>query len=399
MSLGNITKCDVLILSADFGTGHHQVSVALEKALNQRRPNWKVEIYNFFECIYPLFNKAIKFGYAQMIKRFSCCYDWYYRATKEVDPCSRWQQILNNMGRNKLLKLIVDCSPKIIICTFPTPAGVVSKLKLEGTIDIPLAVVITDVAVHSQWIHPGVDTYIVPADIVSSRLVERGIPKDKIHVTGIPIRSQFESCRLDPGIWIKYNLDPSLFTLLIMGGGKGLMPGIEEICGRLGDLGLPMQIVVLTGSNETLANNLKEMALTSPIPIRVLGYIENIAPIMKGSNLLLSKAGGITVFEALALKLPILIYKPLPGHEMCNVEFLLKNDAALIAKDQHQAVELIKEVAENPSILRNISNAMEPLSKPSSAKNAVDAILRLTADDIRSEIFFESTFENEDIYA
>ena len=373
----DIKKCDILILSADFGTGHHQVSVAIKKVVSQMQPSLKVGIYNYFECIYPLLNKTIKFGYAQMLKYFSLGYDWFYKTTRDIKPDSKWQRILNKMGKSKLLDLIQQCSPKLIVCTFPTPAGVVSQLKEEGKIDIPLAVVITDVAVHSQWIHPKVDAYMVAADIVASRLTDRGIPKEKIHVTGIPIRPQFESPSVDPGLWMKLNLNPDIFTLIIMGGGQGFMPGIEKICQRLSDLSLPMQVIALTGSNKELAQNLEAMAQTSNIPIKVLGYIENIAPLMKASHLLLSKAGGITVFEALAVRLPILLYKPLPGHEQCNVNFLLENKAAMLAKNQNQAVELIKKAIENPTILEDISRAMAPLSKPFSARDTVDILLNM----------------------
>ncbi|NLI60517.1 MAG: hypothetical protein GX375_03700 [Clostridiales bacterium] len=400
MPLCSIKKCDILILSADFGTGHHQVSMSIKEIANERQPSWEVGIYNFFHCIYPLINKSIKFGYSQMIRRFSYGYDWFYRVTKDVEPDSKWQRILNKMGRSKLLELIKKCSPRVIVCTFPTPAGVVSQLKAEGEIDIPLAVVITDVADHSQWIHPEVDAYIVAADIVGSRLLARGIAKEKIHVTGIPIRSQFEAPVSDPGIWIKLNLDPNIFTLLIMGGGQGLMPGIEGICTRLAELSLPMQIIALTGSNQNLAKKLKPIAQTSSIPIRILGYIENIAPLMKGTDLLLSKAGGITVFEALAVKLPILLYRPLPGHEMCNVDFLLDNRAALLAKDEALAVELIKESIEDPSILDDISEAMEPLAKPFSARDSVNVILKLASGGIEDKEFAESSYrEDINMYA
>jgi|LSQX01.1.fsa_nt_gb processive 1,2-diacylglycerol beta-glucosyltransferase len=381
MSLAGSKKCDVIILSADFGSGHHQVSLALKKVLVERRPFWEVGIFNYFQYINPFFDKSLRFGYTQMLKHFSWGYDLFYRVTKETDPNSKSRQMLNNMGRKKIHQLILEHSPKVVICTFPTPAGVVSQLKQKGRINTPLAVVITDVSAHSQWIHPMVDAYIVAADVVAQRLIKKGIPAEKIHTTGIPIRPQFEAPAPDPGFWIKHNLDQSLFTLLIMGGGEGLMPGIDRIAERLENMGLPIQIIALAGSNQSLARNLQELARRSSIPIRVLGYTENIAPIMEGSNLLLSKAGGITVFEALAVKLPILLYKPLPGHEMGNVHFLLDNGAALMAQNENQAVELIKSSIGDPSILENISRAMIPLSKPFSARHAADAIIGLVSRD------------------
>ena len=121
---------------------------------------------------------------------------------------------------------------------------------------------------------------------------------------------------------------------------------------------------------------------------------------MKGTDLLLSKAGGITVFEALAVKLPILLYRPLPGHEMCNVDFLLDNRAALLAKDEALAVELIKESIEDPSILDDISEAMEPLAKPFSARDSVNVILKLASGGIEDKEFAESSYrEDINMYA
>lgn len=373
-------KCDVLIFSADFGTGHHQVSSALKTAIEQRRPSWKVDIYNFFNYIDPLLDRVLKFGYLQMIKHFSYGYEWFYETTRDIEPDSKWQRFLNGMGQYKLLNLIKKCSPKVIICTFPTPAGVVSQLKRKGKIDIPLVTVITDVTVHSQWIHPNVDAYIVAAETVKERLIERGIPQDKIFALGIPLRPQFERTIIDPRIWKEYNLDPNRFTLLIMGGGKGLMPGIDTICSKLSRLSLPLQVVVITGTNKLLAKKLETISESSNIPIHVLEYVEDVASLMKISQLLLSKAGGVTVFEALASELPMLLYKPLPGHEMCNVEYLIENKTAFIANDEDEAVDHIKKVLENPSILKPMVKAIRSISKPFASRDAARVIIALAED-------------------
>jgi len=372
-----LRKCDVLILSADFGTGHHQVSNALKTAIQQKRPSWKIEICNFFNYVDPLFNQLIKFGYLQMIKHFSYGYEWFYEVTRDIEPDSKWQQLLNRMGQYKLLRLIETSSPRVIICTYPTPAGVVSHLKSQAKIDIPLVTVITDVTVHSQWIHPNVDAYIVAAETVAVRLAQKGIPKDKIFVTGIPLRPQFERPLVDTGIWNKYGLNPDLFTLLVMGGGKGLMAGIETVCLGLTELSIPLQIVAITGTNKSLARKLEALSESCVKPIRVLGYVDEVASLMKISNLLLTKAGGVTVFEALASKLPMVLYKPIPGHEMCNVEFLLKYGAALMANTEEEAVNHVKTILENPSVLKDMIKAIEPISKPYASRDACNIIISL----------------------
>jgi len=228
MSVDKVSDCDILILSADFGTGHHQVSVALEKVIKKEKPSFNVGIVNFFKCIYPLFDKAIKFSYSVMIKYFPGFYDWFYRTTRDVDQDSRWQRILDRIGRRRLISLIERTSPKVIVCTFPTPAGVVSRLKAEGRIDIPLVVVVTDVAVHSQWIHPEVDAYLVAANTIPPKMARRGIASEKIHVTGIPIRPQFETFSLEHEPWIPIKPKNTTFNLLIMGGGEALCRGLRK---------------------------------------------------------------------------------------------------------------------------------------------------------------------------
>ncbi|NLJ41954.1 MAG: hypothetical protein GX352_10180 [Clostridiales bacterium] len=381
MPSDNVDKYDVLILSADFGKGHHQVSAALQKVLSEERPHWDVAIHNYFKQTFPLLNGLFIFFYCQLIRWFPFIYDWYYRITDSKNPLSVWHRILSKIGSKKMLQLITHCSPRIIICTFPTPAGVISRLKEIGKIDISLAVVVTDVTSHSQWIHKTADRYFLAANAPVASFLEKGVLEEKIQITGIPIRPQFESPIPNPGFWLKHNLDPSIFTLLIMGGGRGMMPGVDKICKRLAAMTLPMQIIALTGSNKALAMKLKVIVRDSSIPIRVIDYVENIAPVMKGAHLLLSKAGGITVFEALAVKLPLLIYKPLPGHEMCNVRFLLENNAALKADNVSQAVKLIKKAVKDPALLRNISRAMGLLSRPSSAREVVKTIIDMVGNN------------------
>lgn len=394
-------KCDVLIFSADFGTGHHQVANALKTVIGQMRPSWTIDIYNFFNYIDPLFNRLLKFGYLQMIKHFSYSYEWFYETTRDIEPDSKWQRFLNGMGKYKLLDLIEKCSPKVIICTYPTPAGVVSQLKAKGEIDVPLITVITDVAVHSQWIHSNVDAYVVAAETVRNRLAERGISKNKIFATGIPLRPQFERNFIDTRIWKKYDLDPNLFTLLIMGGGKGLMPGIDTICSNLSELPLPLQILVITGTNKSLARKLEPIAESANIPIHILGYVDDVASLMRISQLLLTKAGGVTVFEALASELPMLLYKPLPGHEMCNVEFLIKNKAAFIANNEGEALGHIKNILENPSILEPMVEAIRPISKPFASREAADIIISLAENKAINEINKQNAEEQprEHLYA
>lgn len=377
MALGPETRCDVLIFSASYGAGHYQVSNALATAIKQQRPDWNVEICDFLNYINPFFKQTLLFGYHQVIKHFSTGYKWFYEATRHLPPDSRWQRMLNWMGGQKLLRAIYDRSPSVIVCTFPYPSGVFSYLKSRGYINTPLVTVITDVAFHSQWIHPYVDAYILAANVVAKYLKRKGIPSSRLYVTGLPLRQEFMAPCCDPSIWERYDLKRDVFTLLMMGGGCGLLSDTEYICESLSKLDLPMQAVVITGTNYALARRLKDISQRSKIPLRVLGYVDNIAELMEISDLLLTKAGGVTVFEALAKRLPMLIYKPLPGHERSNARFLLRYKVAIQADDAEEVIKTIIDCVNDPSVLKNMAQAMEPISKPFAAREAANIIVQL----------------------
>ena len=379
-------KCDVLILSANYGAGHNQVSCALKSAIIEKCPDYKVEVYDFFNYLDPVLRQAIQFSYTQFLKHFSQGYQWFYDATKQLEPDSKWQRMLNHLGKQRLFEILKQLSPKVIICTFPTPAGVVSRLKACGAINIPLVTVVTDITIHNQWVHPYVDDYIVGADIVARNLKRQGIPAERIHVTGIPLRKEFEKNIHDDTIWTRYGLNKDLFTLMVMGGGSGLLFGIEDVCEQLSNLDRPIQVIVITGTNKSLEKKLISIAEHSKIPIHIYGYVENIAEIMEISDLLLTKAGGVTVFEALAKKLPMIIYNPLPGHEAGNTRFLLRKKAAIVAKDSQEVVDTIRKCIDDPEIIKGMVKSIEPISKPESTKNAVDIILKAIEVSRNNEI-------------
>lgn len=377
MSLSLQEKCDVLILSANLGTGHYQVSDSIRSSLKKERPDLKIVIYDFFDHVDPLLKHLIRFSYEQSLKHFTYGYQWFYEATRNLSPDSRFNQTIHAVGRQKLMETLERLSPKAVVCTFPNPVGVVSAIKARANVNIPLISVITDVAVHSQWVHPNVNAYLVATDIVAEGLRKINVPTEIVHVTGIPLRDGFERQMSSNESWQKNKLNPDLFTLMVMGGGGGLLSGVDKICSKLSALSLPMQILAVSGANHTMYNKLQKLSSLSQVPIKVSGYVENIAELMEISDILLTKAGGVTIFEALAKNLPMILYNPLPGHESGNVHFLLSHNCALLAKNEDSAVEHIRQIVNDPSKLDDMKNLIKMISKPTASKDAAAIILKL----------------------
>jgi processive 1,2-diacylglycerol beta-glucosyltransferase len=374
-------KCDILIFTGNYGMGHIQVSEALQSSILEANPTLNVEIYDFFRIIDPLLSHVVEFGYHQIIKYFSPGYSLFYKATQQIAPDSSWQKHLNSIGHREIDEFIQKKSPKAIICTFPTPAGVIAELKKEGKVKIPLITVITDVAVHSQWLHPQIDFYFVAAESVAQHMEYRGISRHKIFVTGIPLRAQFQNKYDKEATLLKYGLSPSLPTILVSGGGKGMLTGITEIARKLGKFRIPLQAIVVTGQNKALYRRLQLQTHSARNPICVLGYVENMAELMESCDIMITKAGGITVFEALAKGIPMIIYKPIPGHEESNVQFLLQNGAARAAKNWRQIKTAIEELIFFPSLYERICEHISRISKPNATREATEIILKILKNE------------------
>ncbi len=388
-------RVKILILSASYGEGHQQAATAIRDAIGTECPEAEAVIVDYIRAMHPTLDSIAKYCYLQSVRFAPMLYGWFYNGTSQIAPSSLVQRQLNSIGLNGLDELLRREAPDVVLCTFPTPAGVASHLKQLRRTNVPLATVITDHAVHSQWIHPHTDLYFVGSHPVKAGLMKRGVAARAIKVTGIPLRSTFFDSADDgtdrATVKRHYGLNPALPTLLIMGGGYGVLGEIESIVDDLlsgagdkrpvggeglpgrglvrGKLALPsgmqrlsemplssgmpplmppLQILVVTGRNERLRAQLEAMLADRPTQwrqrVRVFGFIDAIAELMAVSDLMLTKAGGLTVSEGLASQLPMVLYRPIPGQEVQNARFLVRSGAAVLAESQADVVRHVRDL-------------------------------------------------------
>ncbi len=366
---------DILILSASYGGGHNQVARALTQELQLQAPGLKITTIDYCDLLFPLINRISQFSYTQSIRHFPVGYALYYQATGNISPDSFWQRRLNRMGYSELIMLVNRLEPKVVVSTFPLPAGVLSQMKETGVLNIPVVTVITDMCVHSQWIHPMTDLYLVGSPEVAAGLEKRGVTKDKIGVTGIPIFPVFKQ-KIDPEkVRREFGFDSKTKVLLFMGGNDGIF-GTNHFNFLLRDLPPDVQSVIITGSNQDLYERLQSGSYQKH-RIRSYKYVENVAGLMKISDLLITKAGGVTISEALAVKIPMIIFKPTPGHEEANANYLVKNRAAFVAKTDRSLKKVIYRMFTDDNFRESFSRNCSKIAAPDSAENGARLILKL----------------------
>lgn len=365
----------VLILSASYGEGHHQAAIAIREALVQVHPETEVRTIDYMEMVHPKLNTFARYFYIKSVRFAPSLYGFFYNGTSKIKPSSLIQRRLNQLGLEDLAEFLNEYKPDLIVSTFPTPAGVIAMLKKQALCHIPTATIITDHAIHSQWIHQHTDHYFVGSEYVRKGLIMRGIQSDRISVTGIPISAKYLEYKDRDAIRARYGLRADLPTLLIMAGSYGVMSDIEDICEGLFHSDKPMQIIIVSGRNEKLRAQLEEMAKSAAYPVWVLGFSKEVDQLMAVSDLMVTKAGGLTVSEALAMELPMLLYRPIPGQEVQNTTFLVRSRVAVFARHRKQVPQLVNKLFfEEPSLLEKMRNHTKTVQKRTAAKIIAESL-------------------------
>ncbi len=253
------------------------------------------------------------------------------------------------------------------------PLEILAELREKNDGAPPMVVsVITDFEAHALWMTPVVDLYCVAAEETKIRLLARGAKDENVIVTGIPIAAKFAQSVDAFAVRKRMGLRDDLPILLVLGGGFGMGP-MAEILGQLNKLERQVQIVIVAGRNVELRQELAVMDHAHPT--HVLGFMQNMHELMAVADLVITKPGGLTTSEALAMGKPIFVLNPIPGQEAANSDFLLEHGAAAkINRVEDLPYKL--ETFLGSEKLPAMATAARALGKPNAAPEICREVLR-----------------------
>lgn len=376
--MGNLR---VIVFSATFGAGHVRAAEALIEAIRTKKPSAEITHVDSVAFLSKTLNKVIKSTYIELIKHTPRLWGKFYYRTSKIPPDSVLQRFLNVLGRHEFFNYIEELRPDVIICTYPTIAGVLAQLRLQGLLNIPIVTVVTDYAVHSQWIHPGVDLYIVGNTDVFEGLVDRGIDPQRIKITGIPVNPRFEQSLNRQEILKRNNLRSDQPIFMIMGGAYGVLGGAKKVCRILADSEIPVQSLIVCGRDEKLYKSLDGIVAEAKNPIFRFGYVRNVEELMTVSDVIITKAGGLTVSEALTKHLPLLIYKPIPGQEEENAHFVQRIGAGRVINTEEELEEMLKHLLRTPEEIKQMCISASRALPGNAAEKATNYIFELINEE------------------
>ncbi|KIL15119.1 diglucosyl diacylglycerol synthase [Bacillus safensis] len=364
------TNKKILILTANYGNGHMQVAKTLyDECKSQGFEH--VVVSNLYQESNPIVSEVTQYLY---LKSFSIGKQFYRLFYYGVDKIynKRKFNIYLKMGNKRLDELIQLHNPDIIIITFPMI--VVPEYRNKTGKVIPTFNVMTDFCLHKIWVHENIDRYYVATDYVKQKLVEIGTHPSDVKVTGIPIRPQFEADVPKSMIYKKYGLSSDKKVLLIMAGAHGVLKNVKELCEAL-LLDSEVQIVVVCGKNAALKQSLSILEQAHPDQLKALGYVEQIDELFRVTDCMITKPGGITLTEATAIGVPVILYKPVPGQEKENALFFEDYGAAIVINRHEDILESVTNLMQDEEKLETMKQNMKKLHLKQSSQTILEDIV------------------------
>jgi UDP-N-acetylglucosamine:LPS N-acetylglucosamine transferase len=275
-----------------------------------------VEVEDFFAYAMPGASEAVYRAFSLLVTYGGGLYNTVYRRT--ADAGADRVPVYALPLQERLERLLSRRQPDAVLATHPVCVQLTARFREKTGSALPLIACITDLTAHSEWLSDQVDCYLVGCHALARELADKGVAREKILVTGIPVRAAFHPGERRGGG------EPR--RLLVMGGGLGLMPRSDSFYQGLNALS-GVETTILAGRNEKLRRR-----LAGQYPhIEVVGFTDQVPRYMAQADLLLSKPGGITLFEAISSGVPMLAWEPFLQQERLNARFLLQAGIGQVA--------------------------------------------------------------------
>lgn len=370
---------NVVIFYASYGGGHLSAAKSIQEYINLNYPECKTYLIDCVKSISKPINSITTSIYKWMGKNSPKLWANVYNNSNK-GFLGKFSTSANQYLAKRLLKILLEIKPELVISVHPFSSQMTSFLKEKGKINCKLATVLTDFEPHDQWLigKEYTDYFFVAHTQMKYDLVDKDIEESKIFDTGIPVSIRFSKNYDKYEICKTLDLDPNKKTILFFGGGefglgknrtlKVLKTLIQNINGY--------QIVAISGRNKKMKKNFEELVLPeNKESIKIYEFTNHVPEIMNIASFVVTKPGGLTSSESLASCLPMIIINPLPGHEEANASYLESSGSAIWLKNMDDIEETISNIMNSPNKLEDMKNFAKKISKKNSTKEICKILL------------------------
>lgn len=373
----------ILIISSDTGGGHRSAAQALAVGLQNfwHGESVAVRVVKAVEESHHITEKLVNI-YNWILRHRQSWMKYLYWAVNRFRPETR--EFFHRRCMGFLREQFEKWCPHVVVSVHPLTqhifGRVLKELKLQD--QIPLVTIVTDpcYGFWKGWACDDVSLYLVANQEARQQLLDYGVSEEKIKISGLPLHPKFREARESDAQEARkaFGLDPEKFTVFVNAGwiGGGNIPAIfrELVRGEL-----DVQAIFLAGKNERLRLEAEEIALTARFPVKVIGYSDDVEKLMHSANVMISKLGGLTTFEAIACRLPVIgdaTTPPMP-QEAGTAELLRKRGAGILLERPRDIVPTIQSLLNDPSRYRDLCDATARLATPNATEHIIREIAAL----------------------
>ncbi len=372
---------NILIFYASYGGGHLNAAKSIYETISNYDKKNHIELIDCMKYVNKTVEKVSTAAYREAAKKVPWVWGKIYNDSQK-GPLAHLSTRSNKIMAIKLLRLLREKKPDLIISTHPFSSQMCSYLKRKEKITAKIATIMTDFAPHDQWLVGSdfTDFFFVANHKMKDYLIFKNIAKEKIFVTGIPLSNRFLQKYNRKEILKSYDLKDDKKNILFFGGGEfGLGKARTfEIFDTLIKVCQDMQIIAIAGKNKKMKIKFEEIVekQNAKKRVKILSFTNQVPELMSISDLVVTKPGGMTTTESLASGLPMLIINPIPGQEEENAEFLENMEVGIWLKKEDNMTKILQDLFSNPNKLDKMKQNALLIGHRNSTKNICDILLK-----------------------
>jgi UDP-N-acetylglucosamine:LPS N-acetylglucosamine transferase len=335
----NASKPTILILTTHTGGGHLNLAQSLKGMLDT---HYHIVIAN------PQ-SEAVDRRYTSASRHFVKLLEWQFTLTDNALGSFCLQRAVTLLDNGRILNVIQHIQPQLLITTHALLSYAVARAIEKSRKRLPLVFQLTDLGrLHMTWfIEKHAEAYLAPTNEIFVQALKQGIPSDRLHLTGRPVRHQF----LNTPVNVKektlaiLGFDPAIFTIFLQGGAKG-SAGIDRTLETLLHIDIPVQIILAVGNNEAMASRYVGIK-----KVRVLPFTETVAPYMASADVIAGKAGASFISESFMLEKPFIATACISGQETPNLQFIKRHNLGWVCLETSAQKEVFSSIMSNPGMI------------------------------------------------
>lgn len=376
----------ILLLYAKVGNGHLKAAENIKIALQEIDENIEIDYEDGLEYSSALTNKLIIKGYSSLASNMPKLWGTIYTKSdkQDLNTVGEINKMVNKALTIRLKKMLRIRRPDIIISTHPFISHMCAYLKRKGKTTAKIISVMTDYGIHNMWLEENkyIDKFMVATSEMKGDCIRKyNVDESKILVTGIPVSKKFSQTFDRQQVLNELGLDSRKTTILFFpGGGLGLGKS-EGIFEELATSSYDFQIIVITGKNEKQKERFEEIASHSTKGITILGFTDKVPELMSASDFVITKPGGLTSTECLAMCKPMVIINAIPGQEEQNAIYFTNNGTAIRMYKEDPIEHVLDIVINNKKRVEQMVEMCKIIGKPNASYDIANEAIKLYKEE------------------